>query len=274
VSRVCGGRKLAMLRVVSFLIVAAPLALTGCANVARAPSGAAAKTSAQRSAASKQRVHVVRSGDTLYKIAWQHGIDQRDLARWNGIRDPDVIRVGQRLRLTPPAGTRASPPPPAAATATAPTTSTDAPARSNRGSRRAAAAPPAPPPPPALPPPSWVWPADGAVVSRFGSGEGIATGVGIAGRVGEAVRAAAAGRVVYAGDGLIGYGQLVIVKHDETYLTAYGYNSKLLVTQGQDVARGQTIAEMGTGPERQARLHFEIRRNGTPVDPLQFFPGR
>ena len=92
--------------------------------------------------------------------------------------------------------------------------------------------------------------------------------------MGQPVRAAATGRVVYAGSGLIGYGQLVIIKHNETYLTAYGYNSELLVTQGQEVARGQTIAQMGTGPERQPRLHFEIRRNGVPVDPLLFFPGR
>jgi lipoprotein NlpD len=125
-----------------------------------------------------------------------------------------------------------------------------------------------------LPPPQWTWPADGAVVTRFGSREGIATGVGIGGHAGDAVRAAAAGRVVYAGSGLVGYGQLVIIKHNETYLTAYGYNSELLVMQGQDVARGQRIASMGLGPERQPRLHFEIRRNGVPVDPLQFFPGR
>jgi lipoprotein NlpD len=98
--------------------------------------------------------------------------------------------------------------------------------------------------------------------------------VGIGGREGEPVHAAAAGRVVYAGAGLVGYGQLVIIKHNETYLTAYGYNSKLAVSQGQEVARGETIAAIGLGPERQPRLHFEIRRNGVPVDPLQFFPQR
>jgi lipoprotein NlpD len=208
-------------------------------------------------------VHVVRSGETLYKIAWQHGVDQRDLARWNGIRDPDVIRVGQRLRLTPPPGARAA---------------TAAPAPTSRNARRAppAAAPRAPvvPPPPVLPPPIWLWPVDGPVVTRFGTGEGVSSGVGIGGRVGQPVHAAAMGRVVYAGSGLVGYGQLVIIKHNDTYLTAYGYNSELLVTQGQEVARGQTIAQMGTGPERAPRLHFEIRRNGVPVDPLQFFPGR
>jgi len=98
----------------------------------------------------------------------------------------------------------------------------------------------------------------------------VGSGLGIAGRAGQPVRAAAAGRVVYAGGGLIGYGQLVIIKHDETFLSAYGYNSELLVTQGQDVAGGATIALMGNGPNRQPRLHFEIRRNGVPVDPLLF----
>jgi lipoprotein NlpD len=108
------------------------------------------------------------------------------------------------------------------------------------------------------------------VVTRFGSRDGIATGVGIRGREGQPVRAAAAGRVVYAGSGLIGYGQLVIIKHSDTYLSAYGHNSRLLVGQGQDVVRGAAIAAMGFGPERQPRLHFEIRRNGVPVDPLLF----
>ena len=107
-------------------------------------------------------------------------------------------------------------------------------------------------------------------MARFGADGTIGSGIGIAGREGQPVRAAAAGRIVYAGGGLIGYGQLVIIKHDETFLSAYGYNSELLVTQGQDVARGATIALMGQGPGRQARLHFEIRRSGVPVDPLLF----
>jgi lipoprotein NlpD len=120
--------------------------------------------------------------------------------------------------------------------------------------------------------PQWSWPADGAVVMGFGSPTGIATGIAIAGREGQPVRAAAAGHVVYAGSGLIGYGQLVILKHNDTYLTAYGHNGRLFVTQGQDVAAGATIALMGLGPERQPRLHFEIRRDGTPVDPLRYLP--
>jgi lipoprotein NlpD len=259
VRRARGARRVAPLAALHILALLALLALAACTS--QPPY--------------EQRVHVVREGETLYAIAWQHRVDQRDLARWNGISNPDVIHVGQRLRLTPPpasAATQAKAPKPAAA---APTTRGGAAAGgSPRGAAVRKPSMPAPPAPPNLPPPQWIWPVPGQVVARFGSRDGIGTGVGIGGRAGEPVHAAAAGRVVYAGSGLVGYGQLVIIKHNETYLTAYGYNSELLVKQGQDVTRGQTIASMGLGPERQPRLHFEIRRNGVPVDPLQFFPGR
>lgn len=220
-------------------------------------------------------VYVVRKGDTLYKIAWQHGVDQRDLVRWNGIRNPDVIHVGQRLRLAAPGGQ--SPAPRRASTptrSTAPASGTPRSAPAPSGTRTTPPRPAATPPQPTLPPPSWAWPTDGQVATRFGGAGGIATGVGIAGREGQSIRAAAAGRVVYSGTGLVGYGQLVIVKHNDTYLSAYGYLENVIVTQGQDVTRGQTIAWMGRGPERQPRLHFEIRRDGTPVDPLLFLSGR
>jgi lipoprotein NlpD len=215
-------------------------------------------------------VHVVQSGETLYKIAWQHRIDQRDLVLWNALSDPDKLRIGQRLRLVPPPGFAAAP----AAASRSPPPST--PRASSSPSPQSTPPRTTTPRPSSTPPPrpavalAWSWPTDGRVVATFGADTGIASGVGIGGREGQPVRAAAAGRVVYAGGGLIGYGQLVIIKHDETYLSAYGYNSNLLVTQGQDVARGATIALMGQGPERQARLHFEIRRNGVPVDPLLF----
>jgi lipoprotein NlpD len=225
----------------------------------------------------RETVHVVKSGDTLYKIAWQHRIDQQELASWNGIRNPDELRVGQRLRLVPPRGYVAAAP---AATAGAPgappqSTSTRAtttrPATSGSTPARTPSTRPAPTSPaPAATAVRWSWPTEGQVVTRFGADGTIGSGVGIGGREGQRVRAAAAGKVVYAGGGLIGYGQLVIIKHDETFLSAYGYNSELLVTQGQEVARGATIALMGLGPNRQPRLHFEIRRNGVPVDPLLF----
>ncbi len=231
-------------------------------------------------------VHVVERGETLTKIAWQHRVDPQDLASWNGISNPDALRVGQRLRLVPPRGYVAPPPAVAAAPRpsaeapprSTPTRSTSTPSRSQATPPPRAQAPTTRPPatpsrstaPVATPAPTWSWPTDGRLVEAFGPDSGIASGVAIAGREGQPVRAAAAGRVVYAGGGLIGYGQLVIIKHDETFLSAYGHNSELLVTQGQDVARGATIALMGQGPGRQPRLHFEIRRNGTPVDPLLF----
>ena len=223
------------------------------------------------------RIHVVRPGETLYGIAWRYRLDHRELARWNFLPDPDLIFVGQRIRLSPPPGGvsgsstsasagRSSPP----ADAGRGTSSA-----SGSGARPSASRPaPAPPRPPVLPAPDWRWPTSGPVISRFGASSGLPTGIAIGGREGQAVEAAASGRVVYAGSGLIGYGQLVIIQHNDTYLTAYGHNRRLLVEQGQSVAAGQRIAEMGLGPQRQPRLHFEIRRNGTPVDPLQFLSAR
>jgi lipoprotein NlpD len=233
---------------------------------------------------SRAVVHVVQSGETLYKIAWQYRIDMQELVNWNGIQNPDELRVGQRLRLVPPRGYVAAAPERPADT---PRQTTSAPARTSPPPRStastaavpqprapassAAGASAAPRPAVSSPtPPRWSWPTDGSVVARFGGNDAIGSGIGIGGRAGQPVRAAAAGRVVYAGGGLIGYGQLVIIKHDETFLSAYGYNAELLVTQGQEVARGATIALMGQGPGRQPRLHFEIRRNGVPVDPLLF----
>jgi lipoprotein NlpD len=207
------------------------------------------------------RVHVVKGGETLYTIAWRYGVDYRQLAQWNNLRDPDFIIAGQRLRLTPPASGSA-PASPSRSTSSTPTAS-------GSRSRSASAAPPVPAPP-VLPPPQWQWPTQGPLVYRYGNRAEIASGIGIGGRQGQTVSAAATGRVVYAGSGLAGYGQLVIIKHNDTYLSAYGHNGRLLVVQGQDVRRGDKIAEMGLGPKRQPRLHFEIRRNGAPVDPLPF----
>lgn len=252
----------------------ASLAARWCAPWLVAALAACASTSSvhnARRAASNVPVHVVQRGETLYKIAWQYRIDQRDLALWNGLPNPDVLRVGQRLRLVPPRGFVAPP-----VQASAPAARPPAPAASPpRAAQRAPVERPASTQPPApaasaAGAPAWAWPTDGRIVSRFGSTGAVGSGIGIAGRAGQPVRAAAGGRVVYAGGGLIGYGQLVIIKHDETFLSAYGYNSELLVTQGQDVPRGTTIALMGEGPGRQPRLHFEIRRNGAPVDPLLF----
>ena len=195
--------------------------------------------------------HIVRRGETLFTIAWRYNKDAQDLARWNRLGDGSLIHPGQAIRLVPPPGGSARP--------------------SGSASR------PAPRPLPKLPaqpPPPWDWPVKGRVSVDFGGKPGTGTGILIDGKSGQPIRAAASGRVVYAGSGLIGYGQLIILKHNDTYLSAYGYNESLLVKEGESIRKGQRIATMGEGPERKARLHFEIRRNGKPVNPRQYLPAR
>ncbi len=203
--------------------------------------------------------HIVRTGETLFTIAWRYGRDYRDLARWNDLGDGSLIYPGQIIRLDPPAGSRRS-------EASAGVGDT----RSQRPSEP----PPLPKIPAGEPPPSWEWPTTGRVVVEFGQRPGTGTGVLIGGRGGQSVRTAAPGRVVYSGSGLIGYGQLIIIKHNDTYLSAYGHNASLLVQEGEAVSKGQRIATMGEGPGGEPRLHFEIRQNGKPVDPRQFLPAR
>ena len=193
--------------------------------------------------------HIVRRGETLYSIAFRYGKNPADLARWNRLGDGSLIYPGQVILLSQPTGAQAS---------------------------RAGQRPESMPLPeiPAQPPPPWIWPTNGRVSVEFGGRPGTGTGILIDGKLGQPVTAAASGHVVYAGSGLIGYGQLIILKHNDTYLSAYGYNASLLVTEGETIKRGQRIATMGEGPERKARLLFEIRRNGEPVDPRQFLPAR
>ncbi len=200
--------------------------------------------------------HIVRKGETLFSIAWRYGEDPRDLARWNRLGDGSLIHPGQVIRLTPPSGAAPA------------RTSTGRSAAAQQSARRSL------PTIPAQPPPPWIWPTNGRVGVNFGGKPGTGTGILIDGRRGQSINAAASGRVVYAGSGLIGYGQLIILKHNDTYLSAYGYNASLLVKEGQVIKKGQRIATMGEGPERKARLHFEIRRNGKPVNPRQYLPAR
>ncbi|MCK7593275.1 peptidoglycan DD-metalloendopeptidase family protein [Pseudomarimonas salicorniae] len=240
---------------------------------------------------------VVR-GDTLYGIAFRHGMDYRELASMNGIGPPYTIYPGQRLRLS--AGTTAQPTAPARPTreargVIAPIVA-EQPARPASGSTPPPTARPQPPPgappssapvtgtpapvtpsvTPSLPagPPRWQWPAEGQIVSRYLAGDPTRQGVNLAGRGGDPVRAAADGVVVYSGSGLIGYGELIIVKHDETWLSAYGHNRKRLVNEGEAVRGGQQIAELGRTGTSRDMLHFEVRRNGRPVDPLGVLPKR
>ncbi len=211
-------------------------------------------------------VYVVKAGDTLYGIALDHGLDYKDLARWNGIGPGYMIRVGQRLRLGPKRRRRASRRALPQATAQR--------AARTEASRPPSSVPQAPAPGTAAATDAalgWQWPAQGKIIGGFDAAQGH-KGIDIAGTTGEPVYASAAGYVVSCGDGLHGYGNLVIIKHNNAYLSAYAHNSKLLVAEGQRVAKGQEIAEMGDSGAQHVELHFEIRRFGQPVNPLDYLP--
>lgn len=209
----------------------------------------------------------VKPGDTLTRIASSHGVPVRDLIAWNGLANPNVIEVEQVLRVTPPAGGQA--PTPIAV-------------NGSSGSQSASV-----PPPPiqsrplgsnTAPPQAadsegatlnWMWPATGQVITKFDG-----KGIDIAGNAGDPVFASADGRVVYAGSGLRGYGNVIIIKHSDTFITAYGHNRALLVKENENVKRGQKVAEMGSSDADRVKLHFEVRRQGKPVDPSRYLPAR
>jgi lipoprotein NlpD len=327
--------------------------LAGCATVNDAPveelsTASDAPEYAPARPAPRTDEHVVVAGDTMYGVAFRHGLDHRQLADWNGVRPPYTLRPGQRLRLTPPSrGPSAPASSGAVVTSGAPDSSVAAstqalrdapPARPVRetpaptGPVSAAARPDYPSPPrstapaprpapqpvqqpvqqprpaPAAPAPrpavatpvptpapaaapappvmvstgpaqtvagiAWRWPANGRVINRYVAGDAARQGVDIQGKSGQAVVAAADGDVVYSGNGLIGYGELVIIKHSNEFLSAYGHNRKRLVGEGDRVKAGQQIAEMGRSASALDLLHFEIRRAGRTVDPLAFLPRR
>lgn len=242
------------------------LLLSGCSG---APVVPVSDLTATRSV---YAARVVREGDTLYTIAWEAGLDYRDVARWNDLEAPYALSVGQRIALGGPSApktavTETSETAPATVQAqeVAPSTSS-APATST----------PAPEPGPVASPPvqmghGWIWPASGVLMARFDEAAN-SNGIDISGSDGEPIRAAAAGKVVYAGTGLRGYGLLLIIKHDETFLSAYAHNRAVTVKEGDAVNKGQIIAEMGQTGTDSVRLHFEIRRDGKPVDPLLYLP--
>jgi lipoprotein NlpD len=221
--------------------------------------------------AGKPGYYTVKPGDTMIRIGLEQGQNWRDIVRWNGIENPNLIEVGQVLRVVPPqadATALASQP---VAPAKVESKPLEAPPAAAAASAPVAVMPPAPPREVDDEPP-WAWPAAGAVVAGFE--EGKQKGLAIAGKAGDPVLAAADGRVVYAGSGLRGYGNLVIVKHNNTYLSAYAHNQTLLVKEDQAVRRGQKIAEMGSSDAERVQLHFEIRRQGKPVDPARLLPAR
>lgn len=194
--------------------------------------------------------YTVRSGDTLYSIGWRYDLDYRDIARWNGIGRDYRIDVGQRLRLRPPPGGVVS----------------KAPARAPTAAKK---------PPATLPPaPPWRWPVEGGRVAGAVRQPSGGVGLRIDGSLGQPVLAAADGKVVYTGSGLLGYGVVIIINHVNGWLTAYGHNATVEVAEGQSVRAGERIATMGLGTGQQPMLYFEIRIEGTPVDPLSQLPRR
>jgi len=231
--------------------------------------------------------HVVEPGETLYSIGFLYGYDYRKIAQWNGIRPPYGLNAGQVLRVVPPeTGTtplkvRSKPPVRKPAPVVGPVVG---PVKA--GSRVVdKASPPVAKPAAPLPVkrpsvsfpknPQWQWPVKSRkVLQTFSANDPGRKGIDIAGQRGNPVHAAAAGRVVYAGSGLVRYGQLIIVKHNEKYLSAYAHNDKLLVKEGDVIRAGQRIADMGSSGARRPMLHFEIRRNGKPVNPLRYLPQR
>lgn len=256
-----------MLRAIRYpLILSLCLLVTGCAGQTYAPV-----VDRTGSAGSESTSYRVSRGDTLYSIAWRHGLNYRNLAAWNDIAPPYTIYPGQTLRLSRPAGNResrrATAPPPArdasderarASNSTGTGNSSTTSRETERGAGSGI---------------DWRWPVDGEVLKPFTAEADGKQGVNLGGREGEDVLAAASGRVVYSGGGLVGYGNLIILKHGSDYLTAYGYNDELLVAEGDQVKQGQVIARMGRNGSR-AMLHFELRREGRAVDPLAYLPPR
>lgn len=318
-----------VLRCLSLLLIAA---LAACASHAPAPvaegrsptviEGKPAVAAPAVAATAREGLYVVKKGDTLYRIALDHGLDYRELAAWNNIDSLGKLEVGQQLRLTPPEeavtvkpvvasgvvtlGTEAARP--VAAPAQPPATTSEVVKHAPRGGTvvysdqalaqvkaleggavAAVKADPAKvePAKPAERPAvvevaadeavDWTWPSGGKVLTQFvegGAGKESNKGIDIGGRAGEPVQAAAAGKVVYAGSGLRGYGNLVIIRHNVAFLSAYAHNSRILVKEGQAVTRGQKIAEIGSSDTDQPKLHFEVRYKGKPVDPLKYLPAR
>ncbi len=250
---------------------------TGVVGAPNASAAPAAKPLPGAENAGKPGYYTVKPGDTLIRIGLEHGQTWKDIARWNGLDNANLIEVGQVLRVVPPTTAVASSETgvvtrPVASSPLAPLPAASAPKPS-----ASAAAAPAPAPATAsaaggeddMP---FIWPSSGPLLAGFDEARN--KGYDIGGKAGDPVLAAADGRVVYAGAGLRGYGNLIILKHNNTYLTAYAHNQTLLVKEDQNVRRGQKIAEMGSTDADRVKLHFEIRRQGKPVDPVRYLPAR
>jgi lipoprotein NlpD len=252
--------------------------------------------------------YYVRTGDTLYAIAFNFNVDPRDVAEWNEIPSPFVIYPGQKIQLTAPASYQRNKASSAVQISTVKSpgqTTTRAAGSNSRSSTPSSTSVPRPLPataqktaapkagtpattssaskttPPkkavssnSADPSNWKWPASGRVLRGYVAGNPARNGLDISGKEGQAITATAAGQVVYSGNGLIGYGELIIIKHSEKMLSAYAHNKVRLVKEGEQVTSGQKIAEMGRNPSGDQLLHFEIRARGKPVNPLTYLPKR
>jgi lipoprotein NlpD len=272
-----------MLRVLKWgcLGLLTALTLLGCSNKGRlAPVedrtlGAPQKTAKALPGAEnagKAGFYTVRQGDTLLRIGLDHGQSARDLARWNNLDNPNLIETGQVLRVAPPAQEAAAARPAVPAVTAAPVAAAQAAsaASASTAAKPVAVATSTPANTEGDDPIAFQWPVRGPLIAGFDEAKN--KGLDIAGKAGDPVLAAADGKVVYAGSGLRGYGNLIILKHNNTYLTAYAHNQTLLVKEEQTIKRGQKIAEMGNSDADQVKLHFEIRRQGKPVDPAKYLP--
>lgn len=255
--------------------------LQGCGT---APTLAPVTDQGERPHVTAKR-HVVAAGDTLFSIAWEYGLDYRDVARYNGISSPYLIHSGQVLRLKP-GGAKEKPvvQGPKQVARQQPVT--------NKPVKKAvkpvlAAKPPSPKPavsasaglPKTTSSPvvgydadNWQWPTNGKLATAYSDKGGGRKGIQISGKQGQPIRAANSGKVVYSGSGLRGYGRLVIIKHDDSYLSAYGQNEWVMVKQGDSIKAGQQIATMGAQHGAAPALYFELRRNGKPINPLRILP--
>jgi lipoprotein NlpD len=236
----------------------------------------------------KKDEYRIRSGDTLHGIAFRYGLDHRDLARWNGIKPPYVIYPDQVLKLTgskwrPEPSNPVTKKPPVSVAQPAKNSGSDSTGKpAAKPPAGSAATPKASSPPiqsaskqaPVGDPNSWVWPTDGRILRGFLVNDPARNGLDIAGREGQEIKASAGGTVVYSGNGLIGFGELIIIKHNDRMLSAYAHNRRRIVAEGEEVKQGQKIAELGRNDRNEQILHFEIRVNGRPVDPRKYLPVR
>jgi lipoprotein NlpD len=223
--------------------------------------------------AGKPGYYTVKPGDTLTRIALENGQSPRDIAAWSQVENPNRIEVGQVLRVVPPVGQEVQVQPVSRPTVSAASLTQPAPAAPSAAASTTAGSETRPAPATATESEiSWIWPTNGPVLAGFDDVKN--KGLDIGGVAGEPVLAAADGRVVYVGAGLRGYGNLIILKHNNVYLTAYAHNQTLLVKEDQSVLKGQKIAEMGHSDADRVKLHFEVRRQGKPVDPAKYLPAR